>query len=417
MRLPSGSRIRTWVMARMARLWSQLAPRKQAGEIASVVMEAVRPRKTGQPFTFRGCSMTAEVNLDTWDGTVPAVGARETSAAAVEVGSSWGGDCTLGDAQPCGCCHAFIPCRGRGSVRDAGRRSRRARRPKLATISADQAPVAGRSFERSGYSTWLTWERFQWVSQLVTPGGYRLGSELSMRRGKIHERYGGRRASRRTAETTRRRRSSSIEPVATVDLEAARLQLRTDALFQALGCSSSEVLVEVRSDTREFAYACGTTVFNKPIGQIVVSRARLDLLPDDELQFVLAHEAAHVFFGHNIETLAFKLSRFVLDALGKERPGLRIALASWDLWKLVRATRGDLPPDALAIRQHELEADRLAVCLTGDKGAAKRCLLRLVGGNVNAPSHTWEVFSKTLPALSIADRLAALDELDELPVF
>ena len=39
------SRIRTWVLAPMERLWSQLAPRKQASEIAGVVVDTVRPRR------------------------------------------------------------------------------------------------------------------------------------------------------------------------------------------------------------------------------------------------------------------------------------------------------------------------------------------------------------------------------------
>src|SRR5882672_6966268 len=45
MRLPSVSRIRTWVLAGMERLWSQLAPRRQAGEIIAVAVDAVRSRR------------------------------------------------------------------------------------------------------------------------------------------------------------------------------------------------------------------------------------------------------------------------------------------------------------------------------------------------------------------------------------
>src|ERR1051325_5239890 len=45
MRLPSASRIRTWFLARIERLWSQLAPRRQASEIAAVAMDAVRSRR------------------------------------------------------------------------------------------------------------------------------------------------------------------------------------------------------------------------------------------------------------------------------------------------------------------------------------------------------------------------------------
>src|SRR5215470_16581419 len=45
MRLPSVSRIRTWILARMERVWSQLAPRKQVGEIAAVASDLVRSRR------------------------------------------------------------------------------------------------------------------------------------------------------------------------------------------------------------------------------------------------------------------------------------------------------------------------------------------------------------------------------------
>src|SRR5215471_1335497 len=45
MRLPSASRIQTWVLARMERLWSRLAPRRQASEIAAVAVDAVRSRR------------------------------------------------------------------------------------------------------------------------------------------------------------------------------------------------------------------------------------------------------------------------------------------------------------------------------------------------------------------------------------
>jgi hypothetical protein len=40
MRAPIVSRIRTWLLAGMDRLWSQLAPHREAGEIASVAVDA-----------------------------------------------------------------------------------------------------------------------------------------------------------------------------------------------------------------------------------------------------------------------------------------------------------------------------------------------------------------------------------------
>jgi hypothetical protein len=37
--------MRTWVLARLEQLWSQLAPRRSASEIAAVAMDAVRSRR------------------------------------------------------------------------------------------------------------------------------------------------------------------------------------------------------------------------------------------------------------------------------------------------------------------------------------------------------------------------------------
>src|SRR4051812_45356393 len=45
MRLPSVARIRTWVLGRVGRLWSQLAPHRSASEIAGVAVDAVRSRR------------------------------------------------------------------------------------------------------------------------------------------------------------------------------------------------------------------------------------------------------------------------------------------------------------------------------------------------------------------------------------
>ena len=45
MRLPSVTRIGMWVLGRVGRLWSQLAPRRSASEIAGAAVDAVRSRR------------------------------------------------------------------------------------------------------------------------------------------------------------------------------------------------------------------------------------------------------------------------------------------------------------------------------------------------------------------------------------
>jgi hypothetical protein len=45
MRSPSVSRIRTWVLTRAGRLWSQLPPRRSASEIGDLAADAFRSRR------------------------------------------------------------------------------------------------------------------------------------------------------------------------------------------------------------------------------------------------------------------------------------------------------------------------------------------------------------------------------------
>ena len=45
MREPTISRIRTWLVAGMEQLWSQLTPRKQADEIAAIAVDTMRSRR------------------------------------------------------------------------------------------------------------------------------------------------------------------------------------------------------------------------------------------------------------------------------------------------------------------------------------------------------------------------------------
>jgi hypothetical protein len=68
-----------------------------------------------------------------------------------------------------------------------------------------------------------------------------------------------------------------------------------------------------------------------------------------------------------------------------------------------------LPPNVLLLRDQEYEADAFAVrCITGDLSAAKTCLWKLSGGNLNGPSHEWELIGIRLPAMTLQQRI---DEL------
>ena len=67
-----------------------------------------------------------------------------------------------------------------------------------------------------------------------------------------------------------------------------------------------------------------------------------------------------------------------------------------------------MPPNAETLRNQEYEADRVAVSITGDLTSATTCLSKLVGNNMNAPSHIWELFDKAVPAMTMGERIEVL---------
>jgi len=189
--------------------------------------------------------------------------------------------------------------------------------------------------------------------------------------------------------------------------------LRCERLLKRLGCSSAAVLVEVTFDGKLLAGAQGGNLNGHAVGRVIVDDYLLRLLPDEELEFVLAHEVAHIFRNHFASTLTTAVVREVVEDAAREDATIKAVLLAWDVWKVIRAVGGELSPAASTTRHNEFEADAYAVWLIGDKEIAKRSLLRLVGNDLDAPSHTWEVFGQTMPrpVLSMRERIAGLDSL------
>lgn len=191
---------------------------------------------------------------------------------------------------------------------------------------------------------------------------------------------------------------------------ATQLQGRLDALAARLGAAGSAITVEVTADEAVWATAQGVTFPNGvPVGKIVVSTRLLRLLTDAELEFVLAHELAHIWRNHLLATASFVVVRAILEDEAKRDPSLRGLLLLWDIFKVGLFANGELPPDAASLKANEEEADLWAVSLTRNRDAAHSALKKLVGGDLSAPSHTWEVFKTEVPAMTVRQRLASLD--------
>jgi Zn-dependent protease with chaperone function len=108
-----------------------------------------------------------------------------------------------------------------------------------------------------------------------------------------------------------------------------------------------------------------TIGMDRPI--IVVHSALVDLLDEDELRWVLAHELGHALSGHAVyRTILLRLLSLsgVLSTIPLGGMGLRMIVAALMEWQ----------------RKSELSADRAGLLATQDPSVAYRALMKMAGG-------------------------------------
>ncbi|PWU79263.1 MAG: hypothetical protein DLM72_18290 [Candidatus Nitrosopolaris wilkensis] len=68
-----------------------------------------------------------------------------------------------------------------------------------------------------------------------------------------------------------------------------------------------------------------------------------------------------------------------------------------------------LPPNAIILRNNEYKADEIAVAkVTHDLRSAISCLTKLSGNKLKKASHTWELFDRNFPAMTVQQRIQEL---------
>ncbi len=101
---------------------------------------------------------------------------------------------------------------------------------------------------------------------------------------------------------------------------------------------------------------------------IIVNSALLDLLDDDELQFVLGHEIGHVMSGHVLYTtmmvILLQLAERGFPVVGLAARAILVGLLEW-------------------YRKAELSCDRAGVLSVQDPEVGMRVMLKFAGGGVN----------------------------------
>jgi hypothetical protein len=129
---------------------------------------------------------------------------------------------------------------------------------------------------------------------------------------------------------------------------------------------------------------------------------------EKEVQFILAHEIAHIYKNHSINTLMWNIIERILKSLDYNAPIIVETFKGF----LALLSPNNLPPNAEDLKNNEYEADLIAVnYITGDLRNAISCLQKLSNGDLNSPSHTWELFNLNLPAMTLKQRIEVLKEL------
>ncbi|GEM_PF-4539339 len=160
------------------------------------------------------------------------------------------------------------------------------------------------------------------------------------------------------------------------------------------------------------AFVLGVNLGSFPMGVIFVSPCFYNNLTEDELEFALAHEVGHIELNHVVASAVVALGKGVLanmvaDVLEctKEKAEIVLGLlqAAW-----VVANRR-VTVDAQLLAQREMAADAYAVGLQACKEPAVSCLRKLAALGGTNVSHVVETGTFKLPALTIEQRVDAVE--------
>ena len=176
---------------------------------------------------------------------------------------------------------------------------------------------------------------------------------------------------------------------------------------------ANTVLIYVRPTRKTVAAAVGVKINERILGLeppavggiIYVNDKLLNKgFTDSEISFILAHECTHIFNNHVITTAFWN----VLEQAIKGENNEHYELVEFLKLALALTSKSKLPPNAETLRNQEYEADRIGVNITGDLASAISCLSKLASNDMNAPSHTWELFGKAVPAMTMGERIVTL---------
>jgi len=153
------------------------------------------------------------------------------------------------------------------------------------------------------------------------------------------------------------------------------------------------------------AGAQGFSVLNHAFGQIQVGKTLTESLTREELDFVFVHELTHIVENHLIWRSLADLPQTYLDAASTTDEDAKLVNMLVYAAKAVLVICKQLPPEAALTKAQEIGADVQSICLTGNLSAAISTLTKLVGNDLEQPSHTWEFLGVNLPMMTMRERI------------
>lgn len=189
-----------------------------------------------------------------------------------------------------------------------------------------------------------------------------------------------------------------------------RLNLSLKEIFERLGAEDINVTLNIVRDQQPIAGATGFKIFKKVYGEIFLSSKLINMLTIDELNFILGHEATHIYMNHMSMKIMSNLPREIIKFISMKSMVALVSLYLSDLIKYYKHVSGELSGEAEITLNQELQADMWSIIINSNKSAAISCLKKLVNYDLNKPSHTWEILGIRLPIMSMKDRINMIED-------
>ena len=170
------------------------------------------------------------------------------------------------------------------------------------------------------------------------------------------------------------------------------------------------IVIDTKSSLIAGAFGINSTIWTvNTKGIILINLYYLDQqqFKEKEIQFILAHEIVHIYKNHSVNTLMWNIIERILKNIDYNSPIIVEIFKGF----LALLSSNNIPPNAEDLKNNEYEADLIALnYITGDLRNAISSLQKLSNGDLNSPSHIWELFNLNLPAMTLKQRIEVLKE-------